>query len=176
LDNPYILCVTSLIILLDPFLFSGTIRTSLDFDSSFDDEVIWHALELVGLKTFISQQDQKLDTPVTQNGANYSVGQRQLLCLAAAILRQPKILLLDEATASIDVGSDVHIQQTMRANCPRATILSVMHRLGDRIIEECDKVLVMEQGVAVEFASPRELLARPGSMFGRLMDAAKSNS
>lgn len=64
----------------------------------------------------------------------------------------------------------------MRANCPNATILSVMHRLGDRIIEECDKVLVMDQGVAVEFAPPRELLARPGSMFGRLMDAAKTNA
>lgn len=148
----------------------------MDFDHVFDDETIWHALDLVGLKAFVSQQDQKLDTPVTGNGANYSVGQRQLLCLAGAILRQPKILLLDEATASIDVGSDVAIQQTMRANCPKATILSVMHRLGDRILDECDKVLVMEQGVAIEYASPRELLARPGSMFGRLMQAAKSNA
>ncbi|KAI6023743.1 P-loop containing nucleoside triphosphate hydrolase protein [Pisolithus microcarpus] len=147
----------------DPFIFSGTIRSALDFEGKRDEKALWQALELVGLKQF------------EDNGSNYSVGQRQLLCLAAAILRNPKILLLDEATASIDAGADVFIQQAMRRSCPNATILSVMHRLSDRILEECDRVLVMEQGVPVEFASPRELLARPNSMFAKLMAAARNS-
>ncbi|KAF9236623.1 P-loop containing nucleoside triphosphate hydrolase protein [Melanogaster broomeanus] len=149
----------------DPFIFSGSIRSSLDLEGKHDDKALWHALELVA----------KLDTVVEDNGSNYSVGQRQLLCLAAAVLRNPKILLLDEATASIDVGTDVLIQQAMRKSCPRATILAVMHRLSDKILEGCDKVLVMEQGLAIEYASPRELLARPNSMFSQLMAAAKNS-
>ncbi|KAF8446095.1 hypothetical protein L210DRAFT_3501825 [Boletus edulis BED1] len=83
-----------------------------------------------------------------------------LLKSAANINVKAEILLLDEATASIDAGADVFIQQAMRRSCPHATILSVMHRLNDRILQECDKVLVMEQGVPVEYAPPQELLAR----------------
>lgn len=137
--------------------------------------MLWHALDLVGLKTFVSSQESKLDTLVEDNGANYSVGQRQLLCLAAAVLRNPRILLLDEATASIDAGADVFIQQAMRQSCPHATILSVMHRLSDRILEECDRVLVMEQGVPIEYAPPQTLLARPNSTFAKLMAAARNS-
>ncbi|KAF8838120.1 P-loop containing nucleoside triphosphate hydrolase protein [Paxillus ammoniavirescens] len=159
----------------DPFIFSGTIRSALDFEGKHDDKALWQALELVGLKQFVVSQESKLDTVVEDNGSNYSVGQRQLLCLAAAILRNPKILLLDEATASIDAGADVFIQQAMRRSCPTATILSVMHRLSDKILEECDKVLVMEQGVPIEYASPRELLSRPNSMFSKLMAAARNS-
>ena len=160
---------------IDPFVFSGTIRSSLDFDGKHEDDALWHALDLVGLKKFITSQESKLDTVVEDNGSNYSVGQRQLLCLAVAILRNPRILLLDEATASIEAGADVFIQQAMRRSCPRATILSVMHRLSDRILKECDKVLVMEQGVAIEYAPPRVLLARPNSEFARLMAAARNS-
>ncbi|KAG9315666.1 hypothetical protein JVU11DRAFT_3312 [Chiua virens] len=160
----------------DPFIFSGTIRSCLDFNRQYHDEALWHALELVGLKNFVASQDCKLDTAVENNGSNYSVGQRQLLCLASAILCNPKILLLDEATASIDAGADVFIQQAMRRSCPDATILSVMHRLSDRILEECDKVLVMEQGVPIEYAPPRELLARPTSMLSKLMAAARNGN
>ncbi|KAF9233986.1 P-loop containing nucleoside triphosphate hydrolase protein [Melanogaster broomeanus] len=159
----------------DPFIFSGSIRSSLDFEGKHDDKALWHALELVGLKQFVTSQEAKLDTVVEDNGSNYSVGQRQLLCLAAAILRNPKILLLDEATASIDAGADVFIQQAMRKSCPTATILAVMHRLSDKILEECDKVLVMEQGVPIEYASPRELLSRPNSMFSKLMAATRNS-
>ncbi|KAF9233981.1 P-loop containing nucleoside triphosphate hydrolase protein [Melanogaster broomeanus] len=152
----------------DPFIFSGSIRSSLDLEGKHNDKALWHALELVGLKQFITSQEAKLDTVVEDNGSNYSVGQRQLLCLAAAVLRNPKILLLDEATASIDVGTDLLIQQAMRKSCPRATILAVMHRLSDKILEGCDKVLVMEQGLAIEYASPGELLAQPNSMFSQV--------
>ncbi|KAI9462255.1 P-loop containing nucleoside triphosphate hydrolase protein [Boletus coccyginus] len=160
----------------DPFIFSGTIRSCIDFDGEHEDDALWHALDLVGLKKFVAFQESKLDTVVEDNGSNYSVGQRQLLCLAAAILRNPKILLLDEATASIDAGADVFIQQATRRSCPHATILSVMHRLSDRILGECDKVLVMEQGVPVEYAPPQQLLAQPNSMFAKLMVAARSSS
>ena len=161
---------------IDPFVFSGTIRSSLDFDGKHQDDALWHALDLVGLNKFVASQESKLDTVVQDNGSNYSIGQRQLLCLAAAILRNPRILLLDEATASIEAGADVFVQQAMRRSCPRATILSVMHRLNDRILEACDRVLVMEQGVAIEYAPPRELIGRPDSTFARLMAAARNQS
>ncbi|KAF9236586.1 P-loop containing nucleoside triphosphate hydrolase protein [Melanogaster broomeanus] len=159
---------------VDPFIFSGSIRSSLDLEGKHDDKALWHTLELIGLRQFIASQEAKLDTVVEDNGSNYSVGQHQLLCLAAAVLRNPKILLLDEATASIDVGTDVLVQQAMWKSCPRATILAVMHRLSDKILEGCDKVLVMEQGLAIGYASPQELLTRPNSMFSRLMAAARN--
>jgi len=157
----------------DPFIFSGTIRTALDFEGRYDDTSLWHALELVGLKDFISSQEDKLDSAVAANGTNFSVGQRQLLCLAGAILRNPKILLLDEATASVDAGSDAFLQKTMRQNCPGATILSVMHRLSEQVLRECDKVLVMDDGVPAEYDTPKNLLRNPDSLFSQIMEATK---
>lgn len=157
----------------DPFIFSGTIRTALDFEGRYDDTSLWHALELVGLKDFVAHQENKLDTIVADNGSNYSVGQRQLICLAGAILRSPKILLLDEATASVDAGSDAFLQKTMRVNCPGATILSVMHRLSDQVLKECDYVLVMDEGTPAEFDSPKALMTDPNSLFSRIMEATR---
>ena len=145
----------------------------MDFEGRYDDTSLWDALELVGLKDFISNQEDRLDTTVADNGSNYSVGQRQLLCLAGAILRSPKILLLDEATASVDAGSDAFLQKTMRANCPGATITSVMHRLSDEVLSECDEVLVMDEGIPVEFDSPKILMANPDSLFSRIMEATR---
>lgn len=155
----------------DPFIFSGTIRTALDFEGRYDDTALWRALELVGMKDFVSSQEHLLDTPVADNGSNYSVGQRQLFCLASAILRNPKILLLDEATASVDAGSDAFLQKTMRTNCPGATILSVMHRLSEQVLRECDNVLVMDDGVPAEFDTPSALLSNPNSLFSSIMAA-----
>lgn len=163
----------SLNLVLDPFIFSGTIRTALDFEGRYDDTALWHALELVGMKEFIASGADKLDTSVSDNGSNYSVGQRQLLCLAGAILRNPKILLLDEATASVDAGSDAFLQRTMRQNCSGATILSVMHRLSEQVLKECDKVLVMDNGVPAEFDSPEALMSNPDSLFSSIMDATR---
>jgi ABC-type multidrug transport system fused ATPase/permease subunit len=157
----------------DPFIFSGTIRTALDFECRYDDTSLWHALELVGMKEFVSGQEEKLDTIVSDNGSNFSVGQRQLLCLAGAVLRNPKILLLDEATASVDAGSDAFLQRTMRQNCPGATILSVMHRLSDQVLKECDKVLVMDNGVPAEFDTPKALMSNPDSLFSQIMEATR---
>ena len=145
----------------------------MDFEGRYDDTSLWHTLELVGLKDFVSSQEDKLDTVVADNGSNYSVGQRQLLCLAGAILRGPKILLLDEATASVDAGSDASLQKTMRANCPGATILSVMHRLSDQVLKECDYVLVMDEGAPAELDSPKVLMANPDSLFSRIMEATR---
>ena len=145
----------------------------MDFEGRYDDTSLWDALELVGLKDFVSKQEDKLDTTVADNGSNYSVGQRQLLCLAGAILRNPKILLLDEATASVDAGSDAFLQKTMRANCPGATILSVMHRLSDEVLKECDQVLVMDEGNPAEFDTPEALMADPNSLFSRIMEATR---
>ena len=145
----------------------------MDFEGRYDDTSLWDALELVGLKDFVSKQEDKLDTSVADNGSNYSVGQRQLLCLAGAILRNPKILLLDEATAAVDASSDAFLQKTMRTNCPEATILSVMHRLSDEVLEECDYVLVMEEGVPAEFNTPRVLMQDPNSLLSDIMEATR---
>jgi ATP-binding cassette, subfamily C (CFTR/MRP), member 1 len=123
------------------------------------------------MKDFVSSQELRLDTPVSDNGSNYSVGQRQLFCLASAILRNPRILLLDEATASVDAGSDAFLQRTMRSNCPGATILSVMHRLSEQVLKECDKVLVMDNGIPAEFDTPKALMSNPNSLFSRIMEA-----
>jgi len=159
----------------DPFIFSGTIRTALDFEGRCDDTSLWHALELVGLKAFIAGQEEKLDTVVSDNGSNFSVGQRQLLCLAGAILRSPKILLLDEATASVDAGADAFLQRTMRQNCPGATIISVMHRLSDQVLKECDKVLVLDDGVPAEFDTPKALMSNPESLLSQIMEATTNH-
>jgi ATP-binding cassette, subfamily C (CFTR/MRP), member 1 len=159
----------------DPFIFSGTIRTALDFEGRYDDTSLWHALELVGMKDFVTGQEEKLDTVVADNGSNFSVGQRQLLCLAGAILRNPRILLLDEATASVDAGADAFLQRTMRQNCPGATILSVMHRLSDQVIKECDKVLVMDNGGPAEYDTPANLLANPDSLFAQIIAATRQS-
>ena len=145
----------------------------MDFEGRYDDTSLWDALELVGLKDFVTRQEDKLDTTVAGNGSNYSVGQRQLLCLAGAILRNPKILLLDEATASVDAGSDAFLQRTMRANCPEATIISVMQRLSDEVLKECDQVLVMDEGIPAEFDSPGALMANPNSLFSSIMEATR---
>ena len=147
----------------------------MDFEGRYDDTSLWHALELVGLKEFVVNQEGKLDTAVADNGSNYSVGQRQLLCLASVILRNPKILLLDEATASVDAGSDSFLQKTMRANCPDATILSVMHRLSDQVLKECDYVLVMDEGTPAEFDSPKTLMVNPDSLFSRIIEATRQS-
>lgn len=125
------------------------------------------------MKDFVVGNAEKLDTAVADNGSNFSVGQRQLLCLAGAILRNPKILLLDEATASVDAGSDAFLQRTMRQNCPGATILSVMHRLSDQVLRECDNVLVMDNGVPAEFDTPQALMSNPDSLFSQIMEATQ---
>ncbi|EDV27233.1 uncharacterized protein TRIADDRAFT_54972 [Trichoplax adhaerens] len=144
----------------DPVLFVGTIRKNLDPFDSYDDEQLWKALHEVEMGNYVSQLPNKLNNEVTEFGANFSVGQRQLLCLARALLKKNRILCIDEATANVDMKTDTIIQHTIRNKFTDCTMLIIAHRL--RTIIHCNRVLVLEEGRIVEFDSPHNLLQMNG--------------
>ncbi|KAI5646233.1 ABC transporter transmembrane region domain-containing protein [Phthorimaea operculella] len=143
----------------EPVLFSATLRYNLDPFDSYSDDEIWRALEQVELKDAIPA----LDFKVSEGGSNFSVGQRQLVCLARAILRSNKILIMDEATANVDPQTDALIQNTIRKAFASCTVITIAHRLNTII--DSDRVLVMDKGQAVEFDTPYALLNNPRSVF-----------
>jgi ABC-type multidrug transport system ATPase subunit len=151
----------------EPILFVGTIRENIDLFNKNTDEEIWRALDSVHLGNFIRKLDQKLNSPVIENGKNFSVGQRQLFCIARAILSKTQILVLDEATAAVDLQTDKLIQDTIKLNFANLTVLTIAHRLNT--IMESDKILVMDAGKVVEFAPPLALLERQDGSFHSLL-------
>ena len=147
----------------DPVLFSGSLRMNLDpFDYYSDDEV-WNALELSHLKSFVKGLPTGLLHEVSEGGENLSVGQRQLICLARALLRKTKVLVLDEATAAVDLETDDLIQKTIRTQFADCTILTIAHRLNTII--DSDKVVVLDKGLIAEFDSPHNLMSDPNTIF-----------
>ncbi|KAJ3100518.1 Multidrug resistance-associated protein 1 [Phlyctochytrium planicorne] len=153
----------------EPVLFTGTVRSNIDPENLFDDSKIWAALEMVGLKEFVTSKDTKLEFPIEENGNNLSVGQRQLLILARALCVNPKILVMDEASSSVDGAADSLIQASIQEHFGHATVISIAHRLNT--IANFDRVVVMDKGVAVEFDSPANLLRVPDGQFRQLVDA-----
>jgi hypothetical protein len=147
----------------DPVCYSGTIRFNLDPFEESSDHQVWQALEHVCLKSTIEAMELQLLAPVSEGGENLSVGQRCQICLARALLRQSKILILDEATASIDMETDSIIQTTIRRAFANSTLLTIAHRLNTII--DYDRVVVLEHGVVKEFATPAALLRDPSSLF-----------
>jgi len=140
----------------DPILFSGTIRFNMDPFNEHSDAEIWEALENAGLKQTISELENKLESEVRTNGENFSVGQRQLLCLARAMIRDSHILIMDEATASVDIETDAIIQKALRTKFSNVTVLTIAHRLNTII--DYDKILVLSKGEVLEYDTPKNLL------------------
>ncbi|KAG9068969.1 hypothetical protein KI688_009859 [Linnemannia hyalina] len=154
----------------DPTLFVGTVRENLDPFDQLQDAELWEALERAHLKDHISSLAGGLSFKVSQNGDNFSVGQRSLICLARALLRKTKILVLDEATAAVDVETDELIQRTIRKEFKDRTILTIAHRI--KTVMDSDKILVLEKGRVQEFEAPATLLKRPDSLFFSLAQQA----
>ena len=153
----------------DPFLAGGTLRECLDPFREHSDTEIMNALEAVRLGSSSVDATLLLSTKLEEGGSNYSVGERQLLNLARALLCQPKLLVLDEATASIDGKTDAFIQKMLRTRFPHTTLVTIAHRLNT--IMDYDYVLVMDKGYAAEFDSPVNLLSDRKGVFSELVDA-----
>ena len=141
-----------------PVLFSNTLRYNLDPFGHYTDAQLWEALEAVQLKDKIDRLAEKLETPIAEYGSNFSVGECQLICVARAILKPSKILLIDEATAHVDTKTDQLIQQILREKFADQTILTIAHRLNT--VLDSDKIVVMNAGLIGEYGSPTELLSR----------------
>ncbi|XP_072387967.1 ATP-binding cassette sub-family C member 4-like [Diabrotica undecimpunctata] len=151
----------------DPVLFSGTLRYNLDPFEEYTDEQLYKVLDEVELKD-PNNIINRLENRVMDRGSNYSVGQRQLICLARAIIRNNRILMLDEATANVDPQTDALIQKTIRTKFANCTVLTVAHRLNT--IMDSDKVLVMDQGTAAEFDHPHLLLQNSNGIFSKMVE------
>ncbi|KAK3020240.1 hypothetical protein RJ639_045476, partial [Escallonia herrerae] len=152
-----------------PVLFSGTVRFNLDPFNEHNDANLWEALERAHLKDVIRRNAMGLDAEVSEGGENFSVGQRQLLSLARALLRQSKILVLDEATASVDVRTDALIQKTIREEFKACTMLIIAHRLNTII--DSDRILVLDAGQVLEYGTPEKLLLDAGGVFSKMVQS-----
>jgi len=153
----------------DPVIFSGNLRLNLDPFESHTDEELWKILELSHLKNFVSGLEEGLLYPISEEGGNLSVGQRQLVCLARALLRKSKVLVLDEATAAVDLETDELIQQTIRREFSDRTVFTIAHRLNT--IMDYTRIMVLDKGFVVEFDSPENLLAQRGIFYSMAQDA-----
>ena len=148
----------------DPVLFRGTIRENLDPFNTVDDGALWTALEQVQLKAEFEKLERGLQAEVQEFGANFSVGERQLICMARAIVGRCRILLSDEATANVDAETDALIQLVIREEFGAATVLTIAHRLNT--ITDSDRIMVLDAGRVVEFDSPANLIAQGGFYAG----------
>ncbi|KAK7682902.1 hypothetical protein QCA50_013935 [Cerrena zonata] len=159
----------------DSQLFEGTIRQNLNPLGYFTDEEVWKALELSHLKYFILDSDRddlpdKLDSHVSEGGSNFSAGQRQLICLARALLSTSNILVLDEATAAVDAQTDKIIQETIRHEFKHKTVIAIAHRLDT--VMQCDRILTLDHGEVKEFDSPQNLLQNQNEALNGLPQAS----
>ncbi|EFO88104.1 CRE-MRP-7 protein [Caenorhabditis remanei] len=155
----------------DPVLFSGTLRFNLDPFSTYTDDQIWRALELAHLKTFASALPDGLLYKISEAGENLSVGQRQLVALSRALLRHTRVLVLDEATAAVDVTTDALIQETIRTEFKECTVFTIAHRLNT--IMDYDRIMVLDKGSILEFDSPDNLMADKNSAFAKMVADAE---
>ncbi|EOA32624.1 hypothetical protein CARUB_v10015919mg [Capsella rubella] len=158
----------------DPTMFEGTVRSNLDPLEEYADDQIWEALDKCQLGDEIRKKELKLDSTVSENGQNWSVGQRQLVCLGRVLLKRSKVLVLDEATASVDTATDKLIQETLRQHFSDCTVITIAHRISSVI--DSDMVLLLDQGLIEEHDSPRRLLEDRSSSFSKLVAEYTANS
>ncbi|TKV96761.1 hypothetical protein SEVIR_9G450700v4 [Setaria viridis] len=151
----------------EPTMFEGTVRSNLDPLGEYTDNQIWEALDCCQLGDEVRKKELKLDSPVIENGENWSVGQRQLVCLGRVILKRSKILVLDEATASVDTATDNLIQKTLRQQFLETTVITIAHRITS--VLDSDMVLLLNNGVAIEHDTPTKLLEDKSSLFSKLV-------
>ncbi|XP_002991601.2 ABC transporter C family member 14 [Selaginella moellendorffii] len=151
----------------EPILFEGSIRSNVDPLGQYSDDRIWEVLRKCQLADAVQQKTGGLDSSVVDNGDNWSVGQKQLFCLGRALLKDSRLLFLDEATASVDAQTDAVIQKTIREQFASSTVVSVAHRIPS--VMDSDKVLVMGEGEVKEYDRPSVLLERPTSLFAALV-------
>ncbi|KAK8970994.1 ABC transporter C family member 10 [Platanthera guangdongensis] len=151
----------------DPTLFHGSVRYNLDPLGQHSDLEIWEVLVKCQLREVVQEKEQGLDSLVVEDGSNWSMGQRQLFCLGRALLRKSRILVLDEATASIDNATDAILQKTVRTEFIDCTVITVAHRIPT--VMDCTKILAISDGKLVEYESPTKLIKTEGSLFGELV-------
>ncbi|XP_047010564.1 ATP-binding cassette sub-family C member 8 [Ictalurus punctatus] len=159
------------IILQDPILFSGTIRFNLDPERKATDRMLWEALDIAQLTPVVEALPGGLDTMVTEGGENFSQGQRQLFCLARAFVRKSSILIMDEATASIDMGTESILQKVVMTAFADRTVVNIAHRV--HTILGSDVVIVMKRGAILEYDRPDVLLEQKDSVFYSFVRADK---
>ncbi|KAM0070426.1 putative ABC-type xenobiotic transporter [Helianthus debilis subsp. tardiflorus] len=162
----------------DPTMFDGTVRSNMDPLEDYTDDQIWEALDKCLIGDEVRNKEGKLDATVTENGENWSVGQRQLICLGRVLLKKSKILVLDEATASVDTATDNMIQRTLREHFSDSTVIAIAHRITS--VVKSDMVLVLNNGSCLveEYDSPTTLLEDTSSSFSQLVMeySVRSNS
>ncbi|XP_062074492.1 ABC transporter C family member 10-like [Humulus lupulus] len=158
----------------DPTLFNGSVRFNLDPLSQHTDQEIWEVLEKCQLREAIQEKEEGLDSVVLEEGTNWSMGQRQLFCLGRALLKRSRILVLDEATASMDNTTDAILQTTIRREFVDCTVITVAHRIPT--VMDCTKVLAISDGMLVEFDEPTKLINNEGSLFGQLVKEYSSRA
>ncbi|MGK3740700.1 MAG: ABC-type multidrug transport system fused ATPase/permease subunit [Bacillariaceae sp.] len=156
----------------DPVMFSNTIRYNIDPFAEKSDDELWAVLKKVEMGEAIAGLPKGLDDVVAEGGENFSQGQRQLLCIARSLLRKPKILVMDEATASIDNETDATIQRMIRENFQDATVLTIAHRLNT--IMDSDRILVLDDGHIVELDTPENLMAKESGHFKAMVEKSRS--
>ena len=158
----------------DPVLFIGTLRSNLDPFHEVSDDRIWDVLRQVHLFDFITALPQRLGTLVEEGGQNFSQGQRQLICFARALLRGSKLIVLDEATASVDMDTDALIGTTIREAFADCTMMIIAHRL--HTIIDCDYILVLDDGKVAEFDTSQNLLQKKNGLFRKLVDEVNAQN
>jgi len=152
----------------DPVMFSASVRFNLDPFSLNTDTELWEVLESVDMKPFITSLPGKLEELISEGGENFSAGQRQLVCIARALLRKPKILVMDEATASIDTETDALVQRMVRDRFKDCTVLTIAHRLDT--IFDSDKIAALNSGLLMEYGSAKTLLENKDGLFKGLWE------